>query len=83
MIEQHEIGGKLVWIKVDPQAVERENAHVIPTEYFIATYYLSEPTAQLHTGETIRDERGNIQLFESPVAAVAAATKCIWRRIAA
>lgn len=75
MIEKQTINGKDVWIKVDPHPVERENAHVIPTEYFTATYFVSEPTAALHTGREIRDEQGELRLFESPVAALAAAKR--------
>lgn len=75
MIEKQSIKGKDVWIKVDPHPVDRENAHVIPTEYFTASYYVSEPTAALNTGRSIRDEGGDVRLFESPVAALAAAKK--------
>lgn len=74
MVEQHAINDKDVWIRVDPFHVERENPNIIPTEYFLAYYFLQEPAA-LEQGETIKDEEGLPKLFESPVAALAYARK--------
>jgi len=72
MVEKHSIHGKDVWLKVDPHPVERSNPHIIPTEYFTATYYLEEPlTGDEENGELIKDEEGEVKLFESPVAALA------------
>lgn len=75
MIEKQLINGKEVWIKVDPQPVQRENPNIIPTEYFTATCYRSEPVNSTRDGERILDEDGNTRLFESPVAALTAARK--------
>lgn len=75
MIEKQSIKGKDVWLKVDPYHVERSNPNIIPTEYFTATYYLQEPASG--AGETIKDEAGELKLFESPVAALSFA----WKRL--
>lgn len=72
MIEHHVINGKDVWVEVMEQPAGRENPNIIPTEYFTARYYLSEPPAN---GEWIIDEDGEPQLFESPVEALTFATK--------
>ena len=74
MIEQQSINGKDVWLKVEPHHVQRSNPNIIPTEYFIATYYLQEPTDSTN-GEAIKDEDGEPKLFESPVAALSFARK--------
>ncbi len=79
MIEKQSVNGKEVWIKVDPQPVERENPNIIPTEYFTATYYRNEPAGNNRDGERILDEDGNTRLFESPVAALTAARKHVER----
>lgn len=79
MIEKQSVNGKEVWIKVDPQPVERENPNIIPTEYFIATCYRSEPTSSSRDGERVLDEDGNTRLFESPVAALTAVRKHVER----
>jgi hypothetical protein len=79
MIEQLVVNGKDAWIKVDPHPVEPENPHIIPTEYFTATYYFAAPDGS--SGETIKDEDGGIKLYESPVAAVAAAKKLLEARV--
>lgn len=73
MIEHHKINGKDVWVEVVEQPANRENPNTIPTEYFTARYYLSEPPASSPTW--IIDEDGEPQLFESPVAALTSATK--------
>jgi hypothetical protein len=70
MVEKHNIHGKDVWLKVDVHPVHRENPNVIPTEYFTATYYLEEPLTGDEEGEVLRDEDGELKLFESPVAAL-------------
>ena len=76
MIEKQTINGKDVWFKVNPYHVDRENRNEIPTEYFTATYYIEEPTGNdsMH-GEEVRDEDGEVKLFESPVAALSYARK--------
>jgi len=74
MIEKQSINGKDVWLKVDSQKMDRPNPNVIPTEYFTAAYYFEEPHSAAN-GETIRDENGEIKLFESPVAALSYAWK--------
>ena len=75
MIEQQSINGKDVWIKVDAHPVERENPNIIPTEYFTATYYLNEPLNGSADGDKMKDDDGEIKLYESPVAALTAARK--------
>lgn len=72
MTEHHIINGKNVWVEVIEQPAGRENPNTIPTEYFTAKYYLSEPPG---SGEWIVNEEGTPQLFESPVAALTFATK--------
>ncbi len=75
MIEKQTIDGKDVWLKVDPYHVERPNPNVIPTEYFTASYYLHEPSEDATDGEPVKDEDGEVKLFESPVAALTYALK--------
>jgi hypothetical protein len=75
MIEKQTIQGKEVWLKVDPYHVERSNPNIIPTEYFTASFYLDEPTADTKGGEPVKDEDGEVKLFESPVAALNYARK--------
>lgn len=75
MIEMHTINGRNVWLKVDPHPMLRENSNIIPTEYFTATYYLEEPLTGDESGEPIKDEDGEVRLFESPVAALTAVRK--------
>lgn len=75
MIEKQSINGKEVWLKVDPFHVKRDNPNIIPTEYFTATYYWSEPIPENTNGEVIKDEDGAPKLFESPVAALSFAQK--------
>lgn len=70
MIERHSVKGKEVWLKIDPYPVQRANANIIPTEYFTATYYFQEPLTDNETGQVLKDERGEVKLFESPVAAL-------------
>ena len=74
MTEKHSIKGREIWFRVDPHPVERGNPNIIPTEYFTASYYLQEPAAD-GNGETIKDEDGQVKLFESPVAALSFARK--------
>jgi len=76
MVEKHSVGGKDVWIKVDPRPVHRENPNVIPTEYFTATIFFKEPTENESGGETITED-GETKLFESPVAALSFARKAV------
>jgi hypothetical protein len=68
MIEKQSINGKEVWVEIEPYHVERTSARTIPTEYFTARYYLSEPDSA--SGEILKDENGELRLFESPVAAL-------------
>ena len=77
MIEKQSINGKEVWLKVDPYHVQRENRNIIPTEYFTATYYLTEPADNSIHGEVVKDEDGEPKLFESPVAALSLARKSL------
>ena len=72
MIEHHIINGQNVWVEVVEQPANRENPHTIPTEYFTARYYLSEPPNSNATW--LINEAGEPQLFESPVAALTFAT---------
>ena len=81
MIEKQFINGKDVWLKVDAHPVERENHNIIPTEYFTATYYLEEPLTGDEDGEPIKDEDGELKLFESPVAALAFVRKKVEKTV--
>ena len=73
MIEKQSINGREVWLEVEPYHVDRKNPKTIPTEYFTAKYYLAEPNSA--SGESLRDDNGEIKLFESPVAALSFATQ--------
>jgi|GEM_PF-365667 len=75
MIEMQSIKGKEVWLKVDPYPVQRSNPNIIPTEYFTASYYLQQQASDATAGEIIKDEDGELKLFESPVAALTFARK--------
>ena len=75
MVERQSIKGKEVWLKVDPYHVQRPNPNIIPTEYFTASYYLQDPGYENTDGEAIKDENGELKLFESPVAALSFARK--------
>lgn len=77
MVEKQQINGRDVWLKVDPVPVERENANIIPREYFTARFYFKEPSVDIKDGEPIRDEDGTEKRFESPVAALTFA----WRHL--
>ena len=68
MTEKLTINGKEVWIVIEPHLRPRENMHIIPTEYFTATYYMQEPDDQA-SGEVFIDGT-QPRLFESPVAAL-------------
>jgi hypothetical protein len=70
MIEELTIREKQVWIKVQPYHVERDNPNIIPTEYFIASYFLQQPAPGAANGQMIKDDNGESKLFESPVAAL-------------
>jgi hypothetical protein len=76
MVEQQTINGKEIWIKVDVHHVQRENANIIPTEYFTVCYFTEEPLDS-KKGELILDENGQPKLFESPVAAITHASKVV------
>lgn len=75
MIEKQSVNGRDVWLEVEPHPVKRANPNIIPTEYFTAKIYLEEPTQA--TGESIKEDDGELKLFESPVAALAFARKKI------
>lgn len=75
MIEQHNINGKDVWIRVDAQPANRENPNLIPTEYFTVAWFTHEP-ADNEKGEQITED-GGVKLFESPVAALSYARKVL------
>lgn len=75
MIEKQSVNGRDVWLEVEPYHVERANPNIIPTEYFTARYYLQEPSGA--NGEPVKDEDGEVKLFESPVAALSFARKKI------
>jgi hypothetical protein len=79
MIEHQKINGKDVWIEVIEQPVDRANLNTIPTEYFKARYYLSEPPEG--KAAWILNDEGEPQLFESPVAALTSATKKLMTRV--
>lgn len=79
MIEQQTIKNKQVWIKVQPFRVHRDNPNIIPTEYFIASYFLEQPVPGEANGQPIQDDNGNLKLFESPVAALGYAEN-YWRK---
>jgi hypothetical protein len=81
MIEKQSIKGKEVWLKVDPYHRQRSNPNIIPTEYFTASYYLQEPASDAENGEIIKDEDGELKLFESPVEALTFARKRVEKLI--
>jgi hypothetical protein len=68
MTEKIKIKEQEVWIVIDPLAVHRENHQTIPTEYFIASYYLKEPDNT--PGERFNEADGKPRLFLSPVEAL-------------
>jgi hypothetical protein len=73
MIEKQVINGKEVWIAVEQQPANRSNPNIIPTEYFLAKYYLDGSPAG--AAVTLTDEEGKPLLFESPVAALTYTSK--------
>lgn len=77
MIEQQIINGREVWLKINSFYPQRDNAHIIPAEYFTACYYLQHPSSGTSGGELIKDEYGQPKLFESPVAALSYAAKSL------
>jgi hypothetical protein len=77
MIEKQTIRDRDVWLKVDPYKVQRANPNIIPKEYFTVSFFSDEPFGESERGEFIKDEDGNIKLFESPVAALTYARKSI------
>lgn len=79
MTEKHSINGRDVWLKVEPHPMHRENPNIIPTEYFTATFHWEEPLSQQSQGEAVKDEDGEVALFESPVAALTSARKKVER----
>ena len=80
MLEKQNIKGRNVWVKVDTYHVQRSNPNVIPTEYFTATFFLDDPYSN-NNGETIKDEEGELKLFESPVAALSFAWKKLEQKV--
>jgi hypothetical protein len=77
MIEKQTIKNRDIWLRVDPYKVQRSNPDIIPTEYFTVSFFINEPTGDADKGEFVKDEEGNIKLFESPVAALSYARKTI------
>jgi hypothetical protein len=75
MIEQQNINGRDVLLRVEAHHLERENPNIIPTEYFTVSYYLGQQDFEESTGEVINGEDGSPKLFESPVAALSFARK--------
>jgi hypothetical protein len=73
MIEKQSINGKDIWIEVEQLPANRSNPNTIPTEYFIAKYYLEESLSG--SAVIITDEEGKPVLFESPVAALTFTSK--------
>ena len=70
MQEQQIINGRKVWIKVEPYHVDRTNPNIIPTEYFTASYFLQQPSAETENWHPVNDDNDKPKLFESPVAAL-------------
>jgi hypothetical protein len=68
MTEKVSIKGRDVWIVIDPHPMDRSNGHVIPTEYFTASYHVKEPAES--PGILFTEENKAPCLFESPVAAL-------------
>ncbi len=77
MIEKHTINETNVWVKIDPHPIERENAHIIPNEFFTASYYRQDPADATAIGLLLKDEDGQVAMFESPVAALGYAVKML------
>ena len=75
MIEKQFINDKEVWIRIDPHPVQRANPNIIPTEYFTASYFLHDPSQEGSIGILMKNEEGEVSLFESPVAALTYAGK--------
>jgi len=75
MTEKQSINNKDIWIKVDPHPVERANDKEIPTEYFTATYFFNDPSADGSIGILMKDDEGEVKFFESPVEALGYASK--------
>ena len=77
MIEKLQINNQEVWIQIDPHPVERDNMNIIPTEYFTASYYKSDPQNENSIGILMKEFTGAVKLFESPVAALEYAGKAL------
>ena len=75
MIEKQYINNKDVWIKIDPHPIDRSNPHIIPNEYFTASYYFHDPLAENSIAILMKDENGEVNFFVSPVAALSYASK--------
>lgn len=73
MTEKIFVNGKEVWVVVQPHPMERENPNIIPNQYFTATYHLQEPREG--NGKLIMEDDREPCMFESPVAALEAASK--------
>lgn len=77
MIEKHTINDNDIWVKVDPHPIERENANIIPNEYFTVSYFKQDPADAMAIGVLLKNEDGEVAMFESPVAALGYAVKMI------
>lgn len=77
MIERHTVNETDIWIKIDPHPVERGNPKMIPNEFFTASYFKKDPADAMAIGELMKDDKGQVAMFESPVAALAYAVKSL------
>ena len=75
MTEKQSINNRDVWIQVNPHPVERANPNIIPTEYFTVSYFLHDPSSEDSIGILMKNDEGEVGLFESPVAALSYAGK--------
>lgn len=80
MVEKQLVGDREVWFRVEPYHVHRDNPNIIPTEYFTVAYFFQDPAANA-VGEKLKDEDGEIKLFESPVAALGLAVKTVEKMV--
>ena len=81
MIEKHTINETNVWVRIDPHPIERENANIFPNEYFTASYYRQDPADSAAIGLLMKDEDGQVAMFESPVAALGYAVETLEKSI--
>lgn len=70
MIEKIQVDNQDVWLLITPQDAQHGDPIVIPTEYFIASYSLTEPADVHESGRVFNDADGQPKHFYSPVEAV-------------